>query len=558
MKLTVHAVAAGSRARRATLTTLHGAIETPVFMPVGTRGTVRTQTLAQLDRLGASIILANTYHLLVRPGPELFERVGGLHRWMGWPRAILTDSGGFQIFSLPNARSLGEEGAEFVSYADGRKLLLTPERSIAMQRAIGSDIMMVLDQCIAATSSHADATAAMELTHRWARRSLAARGDSPQALFAIVQGACFPELRRQSAAVLTELPFDGYAIGGLAVGETRAQREDLTELVAECLPADRPRYLMGVGTPLDLLEGVHRGIDMFDCVLPTAWAQQGVVFTSRGKIDLRRGVHRFAEASLDPACACEACTLYARSYLHHLIKCKEPLGWQLLAFHNLSFYARLMQEIRAQLERGTFAQFHAAQRAQLALVDQDNPPARGPRRTGKPHTRGSFAVVVSADGFAALVRTGDVMAAGDLDARADGDPATPPAGDPDARADALVASSRRIAQAIAEPTSRPLVIWDLELAAAHAAMALIRRLDGVVHAPIELVSFARDRDGFLLALDHQKEFAHLRHPAPHILAKSGTYRCPGFTWTICDGDATGSPDVVFGALAFGDAEVLRG
>ncbi len=292
MRFDIRAQATGSRARTGTLVTLHGTIDTPVFMPVGTKGTVRTQTLAQLARLGAPIILSNTYHLLIRPGIEVFERMGGLHRWMGWPGSILTDSGGFQIFSLPHARSMGEDGAEFRSSADGARLLLTPERSIAMQRAIGSDIMMVLDQCIASTSSHDEAAAAMALTHRWALRSLVARGDSPQALFAIVQGACFEDLRRKSAEVLTAIDgFDGFAIGGLAVGEDRSQREDITELTTGLLPETRPRYLMGVGTPLDLLEGVHRGVDMFDCILPTAWAQQGVAFSSHGKIDLRRGVH---------------------------------------------------------------------------------------------------------------------------------------------------------------------------------------------------------------------------------------------------------------------------
>jgi queuine tRNA-ribosyltransferase len=318
----VRTAAAGSAARLGTLTTLHGAVETPVFMPVGTRGAVRTQTMSQLEALGPRLILANTYHLLVRPGIELFERLGGLHRWIGWPHAVLTDSGGFQVFSL--ASTVSEDGVTF-----GRELL-TPERSIAMQRAIGSDIMMVLDQCIAATSPHAAARDAMERTHRWAARSLAARGDSPQALFGIVQGACFPDLRRESARALAELPFDGFAIGGLAVGETRAQREDITELTAAVLPADRPRYLMGVGTPLDILEAVHRGVDMFDCILPTAWAQHGRAFTSHGRIDLRRGVHKLAEQPLDAACSCEACARHSRSYLHHLIKCEEPLGWQLL------------------------------------------------------------------------------------------------------------------------------------------------------------------------------------------------------------------------------------
>lgn len=376
MKFQLHARASGSRARAATLTTAHGEVATPVFMPVGTRGTVRTQTLAQLERLDAPMLLANTWHLLFRPGIEVFERLGGLHRWMGWPRALLTDSGGFQVWSLPHARTVNDDGADIRESADGARIVLTPERSIAMQRALGSDIMMVLDHCIDATSGLEDARAAVELTLRWARRSLAARGDSPQGLFAIVQGACFEELRRASADGLASIDgFDGFAIGGLAVGETRAQRHDITELTAACLPEDRPRYLMGVGTPLDILEAVHRGVDMFDCTLPTAWAQHGRGFTARGAVDLRKGLHRFVEDALDPGCPCEACTLYSRSYLHHLIKCREPLGWQLLASHNLHFYSRLMAEIRHHIHRDSFAAFHATARESLTHADDLAHPA---------------------------------------------------------------------------------------------------------------------------------------------------------------------------------------
>ncbi|HWO26967.1 MAG TPA: tRNA guanosine(34) transglycosylase Tgt [Kofleriaceae bacterium] len=542
LKFTIRARAAGSRARAATLETLHGAIETPVFMPVGTRASVRTQTLEQLLALDAQILLANTFHLLVRPGPELFEQVGGLHRWMRWPRTILTDSGGFQIFSLPDALALHEEGAELRGHRDGGKLLLTPERSIAMQRAIGSDIMMVLDRCIDATSPHALARAAMELTHRWAARSLAARGDSPQALFAIVQGACYPELRRASAATLTSMPgFDGYAIGGLAVGETRAAREDMTELTAQLLPEDRPRYLMGVGTPLDLLEAVHRGVDMFDCVLPTAWAQQGLAFTTLGKIDLARGVHKLAERALDPACPCTACTVYSRSYLHHLVKCKEPLGWQLLAFHNLRFYLRLMEDIRAHIAQDTFAAFHAEQRRTLALVDPEHPPGRQPAaRASKPISRGAFAVHTSPRGFASIqhVPSGEIMHS---------------VNQPDEEAHRVyVAQSALFAEALASARQRPIVVWDVGLGAAHNAMALVRALDAApAHAPIQLVSFERDLDPFRLALGHGKLFPHLRCAPPHVLAASGAYRRDRLEWLLCEGDFLATfagqptPDVIF-------------
>lgn len=513
-----------------------------MFMPVGTRGTVRTQTLDQLDELGAPVLLANTYHLLVRPGIEVFERLGGLHRWMGWNRPILTDSGGFQIFSLPHARSVGEDGAEFRSYVDGRPLLLTPERSIAMQRAIGSDIMMVLDQCIDSTSSHAQAQVAMDLTHRWARRSLRARGDSTQALFAIVQGACFEDLRRASVAELTGIDgFDGYAIGGLAVGEGKARREDITELTTSLLPDDRPRYLMGVGTPLDLLEAVHRGVDMFDCILPTAWAQQGVVFTSHGKVELARGVHKFSEQSLDGACDCDACALYTRSYLHHLVKCKEPLGWQLLAFHNLRFYLRLMAEIRSQIRHDTFRAFLAEQRQLLALTDQHNPPGRQPK--AKPirrPTRGSFGVVTSTHGFSSIqhLPSGEVMHS---------------VNHPDLEAEQIyVAQSSWIARATAAPLARPLVVWDVGLGAGHNAMALVRTLDRAPgHGPIILTSFERDLDAFRLALGQQQHFAHLWHAGPHALARDHVYRRANLTWTLCEGDFLSTfanhdrPDVIF-------------
>lgn len=537
----LHATATGSRARAGTLITAHGEVRTPVFMPVGTRGTVRTQTLAQLETLDAPVLLANTYHLLVRPGPDVLERFGGLHRWMKWPRAILTDSGGYQIFSLAHDRAMSEDGATFE--ANGRRIRLTPERSIAMQQAIGSDIMMALDQCIDSTSPEAHARAAMDLTHRWAKRSLAARDASTgprQQLFAIVQGACFPALRKESARVLTDLGgFDGYAIGGLAVGETRVEREDMTELTAELLPVDRPRYLMGVGTPLDILEAVHRGVDMFDCILPTAWAQHGKAFTSHGRIDLRRGVYRMAEQPLDARCPCDACRLYTRSYLHHLVKSAEPLGWQLLAFHNLRFYTELMREIRAAIASDTFAALYRERRELLARNDPDNPPGPQPRiRARKTITRGAFAIREHTSGFSSIehVASGEIMHS---------------VNHPDAEAERVyVAQSALIAEA--RSGARPLVVWDVGLGAAHNAMALVRALDASPgHAAVELVSFELDLDAFQLALANTGPFPHLRHPAPHVLAHRGVFERAGLRWTLVPGDfaqtfaAQAAPDVVF-------------
>ncbi len=356
----------GSRARRGLLVTPHGSVRTPVFMPVGTRASVTGLGPDDLGQVQASIILANTYHLLLRPGPELFRRVGGIHPFMRWPGPVLTDSGGYQIFSLPAARTMSEEGACFASYIDGRAHLLSPEGSIDMQTAIGSDIMMVLDECTDSTMDPATLRRAMERTHRWALRSLAARRNPEQALFAIVQGGLMGELRRESAAFLTQHAFDGFAIGGLAVGDTRAQREDMTAFVTELLPRERPRYLMGVGTPPDLLVAIGHGVDMFDCVLPTRLAWQGIAFTSTGRVRLTRSAHRDADETLDARCACSTCRGFTRAYLHHLMKSSEPLGPRLLSLHNLHYYVRLMQEAGQAIEAGTYAAFA---RARLAEMD---------------------------------------------------------------------------------------------------------------------------------------------------------------------------------------------
>jgi queuine tRNA-ribosyltransferase len=357
----VHSVDRNSRARRGTLITRHGRVETPAFMAVGTRATVTGLTPQDLMDVGTQVVLGNTYHLMLRPGPELFRRVGGIHNFMRWNGPVLTDSGGYQIFSLPGRRTIGERGARFKSYVDERMHMLSPEGSIAVQTAIGADIMMVLDVCIDSSSDEAATREAMERTHRWALRSLAARTDPEQALFAIVQGGVIPALRRESAAFLTQQPFDGFAIGGLAVGDTRAERESITHLSAELLPADRPRYLMGVGTPPDLLTAVLAGVDMFDCVLPTHLAWQGTAFTSTGRVRIKRGPNASADEALDAACSCTTCRNFSRSYLHHLFKCSEPLGPRLLSIHNLFHYHALMAEMRTAIEDGCFAAYAARQ-----------------------------------------------------------------------------------------------------------------------------------------------------------------------------------------------------
>ncbi|HWO09277.1 MAG TPA: tRNA guanosine(34) transglycosylase Tgt [Polyangiaceae bacterium] len=357
----------GSRGRAGTLSTAHGPVQTPVFMAVGTRATVTGLDPADLAALGAPVVLGNTYHLMLRPGPEAFRRVGGIHRFMGYPGPVLTDSGGYQIFSLAADRTVTERGAMFRSYVDGRPQLLSPERSIAIQTAIGSDIMMVLDECVDSTSSEVATRAAMERTHRWALRSLAARQDPRQALFAIVQGGLVPALRRESAAFLTAHPFDGFAIGGLAVGDTRSEREAVTLASAQLLPEDRPRYLMGVGTPPDLLHAMLAGVDMFDCVLPTHLAWQGTAFTSTGRVKVTRGSCATADVALDAACACPTCQRFSRAYLNHLFKCSEPLGPRLLSLHNLHHYFTLMREARAAIVQGRFALYA---REKLEAIDR--------------------------------------------------------------------------------------------------------------------------------------------------------------------------------------------
>ena len=371
----------GSRARAGTLLTAHGPVQTPVFMAVGTRATVTGLDPLDLAALGAPVVLGNTYHLMLRPGPEAFRRVGGIHRFMGFSGPVLTDSGGYQIFSLAEDRTVSEQGALFKSYVDGRRQLLSPERSIEIQTAIGSDIMMVLDECIDSTSSAAATRAAMERTHRWALRSLHARTNAAQALFAIVQGGLSGELRRASAEFLTAHPFDGFAIGGLAVGDTRAEREDVTRASAELLPDARPRYLMGVGTPPDLLGAMLAGVDMFDCVLPTHLAWQGTAFTSTGRVKLTRGSCAGADVPLDADCGCNTCQRFSRAYLNHLFKCSEPLGPRLLSLHNLHHYFSLMREARGAILAGNFA---AYARAKLDAIDRHEHSGRrlGPSGAG--------------------------------------------------------------------------------------------------------------------------------------------------------------------------------
>lgn len=344
-------------ARRGRLRFPRGGVETPAFMPVGTYGTVKAMLPRDVEATGAQILLGNTFHLMLRPGTEVIAAHGDLHDFMQWQGPILTDSGGFQVFSLGEVRKISEKGVDFRSPIDGSPVFLGPEESIAVQRALGSDIVMIFDECTPYPATEDEARRSMELSLRWAQRSRQAHGDSPSALFGIVQGGMFDRLRLESLAGLEAIGFDGYAVGGLSVGEPAEDRVRILDVIGDALPADRPRYLMGVGKPGDILEAVLRGIDMFDCVLPTRNARNGHLFTSAGVVKIRNAVHRHDTGPLDPACDCYTCSLFSRAYLHHLDRCNEILGSQLNTLHNLHYYQKLMADIRSAIEVGRLTEF---------------------------------------------------------------------------------------------------------------------------------------------------------------------------------------------------------
>ncbi len=496
-------------------------------MPVGTRGSVTGLTPEDVAGLGAEIVLGNTYHLLLRPGPEAIRGFGGLHRFMAWDRALLTDSGGFQIFSLAAERTLTEEGARFKSYVDGRYHHLTPERSIEVQTALGSDLMMVLDVCLPSTAPTESLREAMDRTHRWALRSLAARQDPEQALFAIVQGGLSPSLRRESVQFLTGHAFDGFAIGGLAVGDTRRERGDLIALTAGLLPEDRPRYLMGVGTPVDILEAVALGVDMFDCVIPTTLAWQGTAFTSTGRVRLARGEHRLSDAPLDPSCPCATCRRHPRGYLHHLVKCKEPLGPRLLSVHNLHHYLELMREVRAAIETGRYAAFA---RETIAAIDRhEHDPERRPPGARRGESGPRFEVVTTRSGAAAVrdrvLR--EVMH---------------PVIGPGAEAEALYVRQSRLSERLAGPGGS-LVLFDVGLGAGANALAASRaaRAAGASGRQLEIVSFERDTGALALAASEEASGRLGLSPedvrAAQALLAAGYHAEERFSWRLVLGDA---------------------
>ena len=499
-------------------------IRTPVFMPVGTRASVRGTHNEALWGMGYRMLLANTWHLLLRPGPEVFRRLGGLQKFMNWPGHVLTDSGGYQIFSLPGSRTIREEGAEFVSYVDQRKILLSPEKSVGMQLTMGADIMMALDVCVPADTDRQAAAAAVERTTRWAKRSLETARQGGGSIFGIVQGACHEDLRKLSSEQITGMDFDGFAIGGLAVGESLEERQDFTALTVGSLPAEKPRYLMGVGTPLDLLEAVRRGVDMFDCILPSAMAGQGYAFTSLGQTRVSRSVYRLLDEPLDPACGCPTCRQHSLAYLHHLFKAEEYLGAQLLTAHNLTFYADLMRRMREAIDAGSFPTIYREMKPVLQGGDSRypvHPPKARRRRGGSRFERGDFTIVRRRD-KPAVVRqnsSGEVMH---------------PGAGPDFEAMELYVGQAGIPGATINDR---LTVWDIGLGAGHNAMAAIRAA-AAGGQKLDLHSFERDLDPLRLARHNPGLFPHVRHPGPTELLRNRRWDSADgrIRWFLHEGD----------------------
>lgn len=513
---------APSGARAGTLQTRRGLVETPTFMPVATHAHVRTLTMHEVAETGAGICLANTYHLLLRPGTDVFHRVGGIHPFMQWERGVLTDSGGFQIFSLPGEREITEDGALFRSPFDNQTHLLSPESSIATQQAIGSDIMMVLDVCVPSTSSEAVTREAMERTHRWALRSLAARNqkNTGQAVFAIVQGGVFPEMRSESAAFLSTYDFDGFAIGGLAVGESREMLYAMANHTAHQLPVDRPRYLMGVGTPIDLVECVNAGLDMFDCILPGKMGLQGYAYTFEGTLRLLRDEFRHSDEPLDPTCQCPVCRTYTRGYIRHLAHGGHSLSNRLLTQHNLWHYQALMKRMRTAILENRWAD-------EYALLKEKLTPARLMRRIPGA-TPGEFELVTLKSGNRAVRHTGhgEVMH---------------PVG-PWEEANRLYVEQVSLEALLKRPSEEPLRILDVGLGAAANAIAAFTCAQNMGKSRgrgLEIISLEHDLTALRLAVNDPEGFPFLVpfKTACEAVLEHHVWESLDFTWRVLVGDA---------------------
>ena len=360
------------KARRGDVSTAHGTFQTPAFMPVGTYGAVKSLSPEHLNDVGAEIILSNTYHLMQRPGPEIIKQHGGLHKFMGWNKPILTDSGGYQVFSLAKKRKITEEGVEFNSPLNGDRLFLSPESCMELQLNYGVDIAMVLDECTPCPVKKEVAEKSMRLSLRWAKRCRDSFASPDRSLFGIIQGGVFPDLRDHSLEELVEIGFEGYAIGGLSVGESKSELREIVDYIAPKMPSEYPRYLMGVGTPLDIAEAVGQGVDMFDCVIPTRHARNGYLYTSQGEVKIRNSKYKEDLGPLDDSCSCYTCKNFTRSYLHHLDRTKEMLGSTLNTIHNLHFYQNLMRDLRAAIETGTLQPFLKEYRTTWNITKEPN------------------------------------------------------------------------------------------------------------------------------------------------------------------------------------------
>jgi queuine tRNA-ribosyltransferase len=513
---------AQSGARAGILHTRRGAIRTPTFMPVATHAHVRNLRMNEVEASGAQFCLANTYHLLLRPGTEVFERVGGIHEFMKWNGGVITDSGGFQIFSLPGEREISEDGARFRSPLDNQPLLLSPESSIATQQSIGSDIMMVLDVCVPSTSDEATTEEAMHRTHRWALRSLAARDakDTGQAVFGIVQGGVFARLRKESAAFLTAHPFDGFAIGGLAVGESRDMLYETTMYTAKLLPDDKARYLMGVGTPIDLVECVNAGVDMFDCIIPGKMAQQGYAYTFEGTVRLVRNEYRFSDDPIDPTCGCPVCKSYSRGYMRHLSHGAHTLAARLITEHNLWHYQALMQRMRQAIIDGRWESEYRTLRDALT-------PKKLVRRVPGSSV-GEFELVTLRSGQRAVRHTGhgEIMH---------------PVG-PWEEANRLYVDQVGLEALLREKDEEPLRILDVGLGAgtnAIAALTCAERMGSARNRPLEIVSLEADLDAIRLAMGDTDGFPFLTpwQHATRALVEEHAWESPSLSWRLLLGDA---------------------
>jgi queuine tRNA-ribosyltransferase len=538
VQITIHATAPEG-ARAGTLQTPRGVVETPTFMPVATHAHPRNLSFDELKTTDPGIALANTYHLLLRPGLDVFRHFGGIHRFAGWDRTVLTDSGGFQIFSLAGSVEVTEKGASFRSPDDNHMHLLTPELAVEAQRAIGSDIAMLLDVCIASTASREATQAAMERTHRWAVRGREAHAKTsgpPQAQFAIVQGGVFHDLRSQSAEFLTAMDFDGFAVGGLAVGEAREALYTTCAHTAKLLPKDKPRYLMGVGTPSDLIEAVAAGIDMFDCIVPTKMAQQGYAYTFQGIKRVSRSEYRLSDDPLDPECPCPACTQHPLGYLQHLVSGQHGQGGRLLSLHNLFHYRALMARLRAAILAGRFAE------EAHALRDAINPRARGARSVmGKRSDTYELVTLESGQRAVRHLGHGEVMH---------------PVG-PWEEANRLYPQQTGLARLLSEEGGAPIRVLDVGLgggANAVAALETAKALGAARRRPLEIVSLEADTTALELAVEDPDGFPFLEpwSAAIHTLLEKGRWSGEGATWTLLRGDAaqtihnaTGPFDLIF-------------